>query len=341
MINKLIFSLLIGVVFTSCVAQNKSTENTKLAEKPLYRDTVYDGAADPVVIWNKGEKRWFMFYTNRRANIETANGVDWVHGTPIGIAQSTDGGATWQYRGDANIQYGEADYTYWAPDVIEDKGRYHMYLTVVPGTFTDWKHPRDIVHLTSDNLIDWKEESVLKLASDKVIDAGVFKGKDDWWYMYYNNERDRKSIYVAKSKDLYQWEDMGKAVGDQAGEGPKVFYWQERYFMIVDHWDGLGVYSSTDLKEWQRQEENILRNPGKGADDGTKGLHPDVVVQGDKAYIFYFTHPGRTPENDGGAGSANDSYEVRRSTIQVAELEFINGQIVCDRDKPVYINLNE
>ena len=27
--------------------------------------------------------------------------------------------------------------------------------------------------------------------------------------------------------------------------------------------------------------------------DATKGLHADVVVSGDKAYIFYFTHPNR------------------------------------------------
>ena len=35
------------------------------APKPLYRDPVYDGAADPVVIWNPAVQRWWMFYTNR------------------------------------------------------------------------------------------------------------------------------------------------------------------------------------------------------------------------------------------------------------------------------------
>jgi len=33
-----------------------------------------------------------MFYTNRRANVTDAPGVSWVHGTPIGIAESSDGG---------------------------------------------------------------------------------------------------------------------------------------------------------------------------------------------------------------------------------------------------------
>ena len=53
--------------------------------------------------------------------------------------------------------------TYWAPSVIDDGKLYHMYLTYVPGVFSDWEHPRDIIHLTSGNLLDWKYESTLKL----------------------------------------------------------------------------------------------------------------------------------------------------------------------------------
>ncbi len=63
----------------------------KQANKPLFRDPVFDGAADPAVIWNRKEKKWFMFYTNRRANAPGQNGVSWVHGTRIGIAESADG----------------------------------------------------------------------------------------------------------------------------------------------------------------------------------------------------------------------------------------------------------
>lgn len=307
----------------------------QIADKPLFRDPVYDGAADPVVIWNKAEQKWFMFYTNRRANLKDVNGVDWVHKTPIGIAESSDGGATWQYRSTANITYGGDDYTYWAPDIIENNGTYHMYLTVVPGTFSDWKHPREIVHLTSNNLIDWEYQSSLSLASDKVIDAGILKVKDNLWYLYYNNEKDRKSIYYAQSSDLKNWTDMGKVVADQSGEGPKVFYWHDTYFMIVDNWKGLGVYSSNDLKTWTRQPENILAKGGVGIDDGTNGLHADVVVNNNRAYIFYFTHPGRVN------GNMSDSYETRRSSIQVAELEYKDGIVSCDRNKPVQINLTQ
>lgn len=318
----------------------------KVAGKPLFRDGIYDGAADPVVIWNRAEKKWFMFYTNRRATAAGLDGVSWVHGTKIGIAESVDDGATWTYRGTANIPHGGEGMTHWAPEVIEAGGKYHMYLTFVPGVFADWKHPRDIVHLTSKNLIDWEYRSTLKLASDRVIDACVIALPEGGWRMWYNNERDGKSIYYADSADLENWTDKGKAVGDQSGEGPKVFRWRGAYWMITDVWRGLGVYRSEDLVNWKRQAgDNLLQHPGKGEDDGVKGGHADVVVSGDRAYLFYFTHPGRTaPTNAGGgaggaAGSRIDNSEMRRSSLQVVELHEKDGVLSCDRDVPTHVEL--
>jgi len=314
--------------------KKKAIDNpTKVAPKPLYRDPKFDGAADPVVIWNKEEQKWFMFYTNRRANLENTNGVDWVHGTPIGIAESSDGGLTWQYRIDANINYGGNNVTYWAPEVIELNGTYHMYLTIVPGIFSDWNHPRHIIHLTSSNLIDWKFESKLNLASDKVIDAEVSKAPNGKWRMYYNNERNNKSIYYAESTDLYNWEDKGLTVGNKRGEGPVVFHWKNQYFMIIDSWKGLSVFSSKNMENWHLQKENILANPGCYKDDKVKGGHADVVINNDRAYIFYFTHPGRLE------GVKDDKYETRRSSIQVGELKFIDNKISCNRNLPVDIQL--
>ncbi len=307
----------------------------KLVDKPLFSDPVYDGAADPIIIWNKAEKKWFMFYTNRRAKAEGLDGVAWVHGTRIGIAESTDG-AIWKYRDTANINYRPtANYTHWAPDVFESNGLYHMLLTYVPGVFTDWGHPRDILHLTSKDLLNWDYKSTLKLASDKVIDASVFQLPDGTWRMWYNNERDKKSIYYADSKDLENWELKGKAVGDRGGEGPKVFKWKGKYWMLVDNWAGMSLYYSDDLTKWVKQPERILELPGKGTDDQAIGGHGDVVVSGDRAYVYYFTHPGRISK------PFKDSFETRRSVIQVAELEYKNGFITADRDKPVYVQLQK
>jgi beta-xylosidase len=310
----------------------------KAAAKPLFRDPVYDGAADPVVVWNRAEKRWFMFYTNRRANLPAAEaqGVSWVHGTRIGIAQSSDGGVTWSYRGTADIRYGEGELTHWAPEVLDDGNTYHMFLTLVPGIFTDWNHPRDIIHLTSADLLAWKYESTLKLSSDRVIDACVYHLPGGTWRLWYNNERDGKSIYYADSRNLAAWSDLGKVVGvgERPGEGPKVFRWKGYYWMVVDIWKGLGVYRSEDAVHWTAQNSNLLETPGKGPDDEVKGGHPDVVLSGDRAFLFYFTHPGRR-----GSDAKKDGYEQRRSSIQVAELEYNNGWLSCDRDRPAYILL--
>lgn len=330
---KIVCTIVLFHLFLPLFGQNQSiNKEANSADKPLFRDPIYDGAADPTLIWNKKEKKWFMFYTNRRANIG-GNGVSWVHGTPIGIAESKDG-AHWTYKTDCKINYGLKDVTYWAPEVIEYKGKYHMYLTIVPGIFEDWYHPRYIVHLTSKNLIDWKFESKLTLASERCIDASVFQLPNGTWRMYYNNENDGKSIYYADSTDLFQWTDRGKKVVKDRGEGPKVFRWKDENWMIIDSWKGLGVFSSEDFVNWKRQEHNILQIPGTGLDDQVIGGHCDVIVQGDKAYVFYFTHPGRTPENKG-----IDNYETRRSSIQVAELEYSNGEISCDRNKRVTIKL--
>ncbi|WP_205702905.1 family 43 glycosylhydrolase [Botryobacter ruber] len=333
--NLLLLVLMLPLLW-SCAA-NRSTTAGKVAPKPLFSDPVFDGAADPVLIWNKQEKKWFMFYTNRRATDESAKGVTWVHGTRIGIAESTDGGATWTYRDTANINYRPiSEYTHWAPEVIEHNGLYHMYLTYVPGVFTDWNHPRNIIHLTSTDLFNWNYQSTLKLVNDKVIDACVFQLPDGTWRLWYNNERDGKSIYYADSKDLYNWEDKGKALAAR-GEGPKVFRWKDRYWMIIDMWKGLGVFYSDDLLNWTAQDERLVELPGTGTDDQAIGGHPDVVISNDRAYLFYFTHPGRAKANPAPANSV----AAKRSVIQVTELFFENGQLTCDRDKPVVMNLEK
>ena len=329
--------LLAGALLATTSGSYSTTQAPgRVAPKPLYRDPVFDGAADPVVVWNRATRRWWMFYTNRRANAAGLSGVTWVHGTRIGIAESADDGATWTYIGLAAVNDGSglAETTQWAPEVIAVGSTYHMFLTEVPGVFSDWNHPRTIVHLLSSDLRHWSHPTPLKLASDRVIDACVLRLPDGVWRLWYNNERDHKSIYYADSRDFETWADRGKAVFDQPGEGPKVFRWRGAYWMVTDVWRGLAVYRSDDAVRWTRQLGNLLEQPGSGADDGVKGGHPDVVVSGDRAFLFYFTHPGRR-----GADEKKDGAEQRRSSIQVVELELNDGKLTCDRDKPTHISL--
>ena len=326
--------LVLPFFMIGCSSQMSTCDSQgKIADKPLFRDPVYDGAADPVVCYNYKTNKWFMFYTNRRANVEGLKGVSYVHGTRIGIAVSSDAGATWEYYGEADINYGDGEKSYWAPEVIYNNGVYHMYLTYVPGMHEDWGGTRDIVHLTSKNLVKWDYQSTLKLSSDRVIDACVYQMPDGMWRMMYNNEVDRKSIYYADSKDLYFWEDKGKATGDQPGEGPTVFEWKGRYWMVVDVWDGLALYASEDCESWERVKPNLLQIPGVGKDDKVVGKHPDVVVSCGRAYLIYFTHPG-----DDGTGEWS-VYNERRSSIQIVEFDYKDGKIVCERDMPTYVNL--
>ena len=107
--------------------------------------------------------------------------------------------------------------------------------------------------------------------------------------------------------------------------------------MIVDLWKGLAVYRSDDFERWTPQPEDLLAKPGSGTDDAVNGGHACVVVAGDRAYLFYFTHPGRAgtirPED-------KDSLALRRSSLQVVELREQDGLLTCDRDAPAYVQLH-
>jgi hypothetical protein len=312
----------------------------KVTAAPLYRDPIHDGAADPMVIWNHKEQSWWMFYTSRRANIH-CSAIAWCYGTEIGIASSSDGGANWVYRGTAQgleFEYGKN--TFWAPEVIFDQGIYHMYVTYIQGVYTEWGGSPRIVHYTSEDLWNWRYASTLSLSSPNVIDACVHPLPGGGWRMFYKDCADSYT-YASDSPDLYHWHTAGPMITDCAHEGPNVFYWKQSYWMITDPWKGLGVYKSNDMTEWTRQP-NILEAPGSRPEDGVKGGHADVVVSGDKAYIFYFTHPERlvgTEEDYKQYDGWVMPYRFRRTSIQAGQLKVLDGQLVCDRNEAFLIHL--
>ena len=65
------------------------------------------------------------------------------------------------------------------------------------------------------------------------------------------------------------------------------------------------------------------------------GGHPDVVVNGERAFLFYFVHPGRR-----GPDAKLDGPEQRRSLIQVTELIEEGGALRVERDRPTHIRLD-
>ncbi|MCX6225832.1 MAG: hypothetical protein NTV01_13945 [Bacteroidia bacterium] len=338
----LIIGISVGVVVADAMAQLpirevKITDPEIIAANtpaPLYRDPVYDGAADPVLVWNPDKRVWWMFYTQRRAKIDVP-GVEWCHGTEIGVAESKDQGMNWVYRGTLPLSHPDSAYSFWAPDVIRDgKGQYHLFVSYVPGAANahrDWGGERHILHYFSKDLWNWKFDKRIPLSSDFCIDATLFKKPDGSWRMWYKDEGNGSKTLAVESNNLKDWkpvEDPG--VSKLYGEGPKTFRFKGHYWLIKDPNSGLDVYRSEDLENWIYQGK-ILDKPGTRNSDGTIGKHADVVVCGDRAYIIYFTHPytENAPERDGVLPFSN-----RHTALQAAEIEVVDGRLVCDRDKP-------
>ncbi len=300
------------------------------APKPLYRDPVYDGAADVSTIYDKAHRRWTLFYTNRRATLKLPDpkDVSWVHGTPIGIATSKDG-MKWTYSGQAKIPESCTGATLWAPELYKEGDTYHMWLTVVPGVFSDWNGARRIVHLTSPDLEHWACGDTLDVGSDRIIDASVVKLDNGTYRIWFKDERKGSRIFAADSTDLVHWTRQATPVVDMSAEGPKVFRFKGSYWMVADAWKGLIVLRSDDAETWTPQDSRLLETPGTKPTDIGKGQHADVVVNGNRAFIYYFVHQENAPE------AKTDPYWHQRTVIQVAELKYADGKLSVDRDAEV------
>jgi len=72
------FLMLIIIVAACGPRATKKPDSLRTPPAPLYRDPVFDGAADPSLVWNDKERAWWIFYTNRRANaVDAQDGVRW------------------------------------------------------------------------------------------------------------------------------------------------------------------------------------------------------------------------------------------------------------------------
>ncbi len=324
--------LFLGLMLIACVGRCLATDapapviSLHDVPAPLFDDPVFHGAADPTLIWNPQQKLWFMYYTQRRASLKETQGVDWCHGTAIGIATSADG-THWTYkdiaRGDENLETPiKGKCTWWAPSVYYTDGVYHMFVVFVDGIYTNWNGKAFIKHFTSTDGLNWKYQDTLKLSSDRCIDACVDKvgGKYRCWY---KDERHGSHTWMASSDDLSHWTVDGEMVGDVGHEAPLYFHWKNSNWLITDAGDDLRIYQSKDgLGGWTFNSE-VLREPGHRDKDNHNGKHPFVLVQGDRALIYYFVH----------YGPSDPVYAQRRTDLQLAELKLDgSGKVVCDRD---------
>lgn len=291
---------------------------------PLYRDPIFNGPADPMIIRHELTGKYYMFYTQRRANQQVEN-VSYCYGTAIGVAES-DEGSRWHYRGALDLGFEFGLNTYWAPEIVynPDDRLYHMFVSYIQGVYVNWDGVATIEHYTSEDLFYWKHIGKVSFGSNRIIDPCIFRLPDGMWRMWYKDERQNSSTCYADSRSLYDWEYKGIAVDDQPQEGPNVFCFCGIYWMIADVWDGLAVYSSKDLTTFTRQPENILRESGTRPDDNGHGYHADVFVTDTRAFIVYFTHP-------------DENYHPR-SAVQLAELKLKDGKLTCDRNSEFSTN---
>ena len=88
------------------------------------------------------------------------------------------------------------------------------------------------------------------------------------------------------------------------------------------------MYRSEDAQDWKRVGR-LLQDHGTGPDDINVGHHPDVILSGDRAYLFYFVQPGTSAI----PGGPRDG---KRSSIQVVELKYdaANNVLTADRNAP-------
>lgn len=285
---------------------------------PLYRDPIYDGAADPMVIRKEEDGKFYLFYTQRRANQQVEN-VSYCYGSAIGVAES-ENGREWHYRGALALDFEFGHNTFWAPEIVYDpqSALYHMFVSYIQGVYTEWKGKATIEHYTSHDLFYWEHVGKLEFGSARIIDPCLFQLPNGVWRMWYKDERNHSFTCYADSTDLYQWEYRGVAAGDCCQEGPNVFAFGGRYWLISDVWDGLGVYVSDDLEHFTRQQGNLLKGGGTRKDDIGNGAHADIFVVGERAFIVYFTQ--HFPEMP------------TKSVVQMAELQLKDGRLICDRN---------
>ena len=89
--KRIVYMLAVLFYGTSLFAQDKPFD-IEHAPAPLFRCPIYDGPTDPTLEWNAERQEWWMFYTQRRANVPNLQEVACVYGSKVGIAATKNNG---------------------------------------------------------------------------------------------------------------------------------------------------------------------------------------------------------------------------------------------------------
>ncbi|MCG8582869.1 MAG: family 43 glycosylhydrolase [Bacteroidales bacterium] len=325
----------------------------KVAPAPLFIDPAYHGSCDPEIVKNESDGQYYIYYTSRRSTIQ-----DNFVATPIGVISSPDL-MNWSFKGYCKFDgvggSKDANATFWAPAIISHQDTLHMFVTWKPdidAVKNPWGgSPGRIVHYKapeSDPVNGWKKVEVMHDTTMNTIDAAVYQ-KDDLFHVWFKGKKKgqkKNELYHRVSKDMKHWEDRGfsksdvfnqSVTGSGFEEAPYMFTWKGKDWLITDPHKGLFVYSSDDGEHWNFQG-TILEQGGERKLDNTMARHCSVVVKNNRAFIFYHVEPWRDYAGEKtGMPIFKQPVKNRQSVLQMAELEVIDGKLVCKRD---HVNLN-
>lgn len=343
-------SLYLGLTFVLLVLSGCLTRNSKTVfiPSPLFIDSNYHGSCDPEVIYNPADSAWYIYYTARKGNQENT-----FLGTPLGVIRSKNL-VDWQFMGYCKFDgiggKKDASETFWAPAIIAANEKLHMFVTWKPDTLPvlgAWGGPGKIVHYETSlqNPVDgWTKVGDMHDSTMNSLDATVYfdEGIYHVWFKGKENKSKKNELHHLVSKDLYNWEAAGfsksdvfnaAASGSDFEEAPYVFDWKGAKWLITDPHDGLFVYKGYDGDKWKFQG-TILKDGGTRKMDTSMARHCSVAVVDGRAFIFYHVEPWRDYK---GLPIFKQPVDNRRSVLQMAELELVDGKITCDRNKMVGI----
>jgi beta-xylosidase len=348
--EKYLLIILVACITMACCSRKVSPP------VPLFIDPNYHGSCDPEIIYNTTDGYYYIYYTARRSLLEE----NFVR-TPIGVIRSKDL-ADWEFLGYCKFDgvggTKDADATFWAPAIVSHQGRLHMFVTWKPDTCTTlgpWGGPSYIVHYTTsenDPVDGWEKVTALHDDNINALDATAYikDGKCHVWFKGREKEARKNELIYMASNNFREWEYQGfsksdvfneAATGSDFEEAPYLFFLKGSYWLITDPHAGLFVYRSDDAESWEFQG-TILEEGGSKELDGTMARHASVAIVDDRAFIVYHVEPWRRYDLEKLRGDQRvpifrQPIENRRSVLQMAELELIDGKLVCDRDAEVML----
>lgn len=355
----LIFSIIVIVAGFACRKKTAITVDAEgiKAPAPLFIDPNYHGSCDPEIVLNSADGWYYIYYTARRSLLEE----NFVR-TPIGVIRSKDL-ADWEFLGYCKFDgiggNKDAGATFWAPAIVSHGGMLHMFVTWKPDTTTGlgpWGGPSRIVHYSApetDPVNGWKKMATLHDDNFDALDATAYikDGMGHVWFKGKETGAAKNELFHMISNDFKTWEARGfsksdvfnaEASGSDFEEAPYLFSWKGRYWLITDPHDGLIVYSSDDAESWKFQG-TILKEGGERELDNTMARHCSVITRGERAFIVYHVEPWRRYDLEKLNGDQRvpifrQPIENRRSVLQIAELELIDGKLSCNRNKTVQLS---